>query len=65
MSKQIIVDIDQDGNPSIEGHGFNGPECTKFIEEISNALGSIRTKKTNREYTQLNRNTGRNIQRQR
>jgi len=65
MSKQIIIEIDQDGNPSIEGRGFNGPECTKFIEEISNALGSVKTNRTNREYTQINRNSNRNIQRQR
>jgi len=28
--KEVIIDIDPDGNCSIEGNGFVGPECAKF-----------------------------------
>jgi len=37
--KKIIVEIDEDGNCSLDGQGFVGPECSKFLGEVEEALG--------------------------
>lgn len=39
QSKQILIEIDQDGNASIDGQGFSGTECEKFLGEIEQSLG--------------------------
>lgn len=31
--------IDEDGDVTIEGKGFQGPECDELIKDISRALG--------------------------
>ncbi len=50
--KKCVIEIDEDGNCSIEGKGFVGPECHKFIGEIENDLGE-RVSSTNKpEYRQ-------------
>ena len=50
--KKIVIDIDPDGNCSIDGEGFIGPECGHFIGEIEEALGT-RTSQTDKpEYSQ-------------
>lgn len=43
--KQVVVEIDEEGNCSIDGQGFVGPECQKFIGEIESDLG-VRTSTT-------------------
>lgn len=61
--KQIIIDVDENGNCSIEGKGFKGPECEKFIEEISSAIGKTTDVKNTDEHSQRER--GRAVNRQR
>lgn len=60
--KQIVIDIDADGNCSIEGQGFVGPECGNFIKEIESVLGTRVTQKDKPEYRQRNVNRGRERQ---
>lgn len=52
MNKQIIIEIDKDGNCSLEGQGFVGSECGKFIGEIEKALGITTTSKKKQKYFQ-------------
>lgn len=40
--KQIIVTIDDKGNVSMEGEGFKGGVCHKFMAIFENALGKLR-----------------------
>jgi hypothetical protein len=37
--KKITILVDEDGNAQLEGHGFIGPECSRAMQEISQALG--------------------------
>lgn len=60
--KKIVIDIDSDGNCSIEGEGFVGPECGHFMEEIEEALGTVTTQKNKPEYSQRQTNRNRNRQ---
>ncbi len=56
QKKQIVIDIDENGDCSIEGVGFIGTECEKSIREIEQQLGS-RISATNKpEYRQRVRN---------
>jgi len=48
--KKIVIDIDPEGNCSIEGEGFVGPECSHFMEEIEEALGTRVEQKDKPEY---------------
>lgn len=48
--KHIIIDIDNEGNCSIDGKGFVGAECSKFIGEIQQELGHTKTQQTKPEY---------------
>lgn len=50
--KQVIIDIDSDGNCSIEGEGFIGPECSHFTGEIEEALGEQTSQRNKPEYDQ-------------
>lgn len=60
--KQIIIDIDQKGNCSIDGEGFIGPECSHFINEIEEALGKQISQKDKLEYNQRRTTKTRNHQ---
>lgn len=60
--KKIVIDIDQDGNCSIEGEGFVGPECSSFMEEIEEALGTRLTQTDKPEYSQRQTTSDRNRQ---
>ncbi len=51
-NKQIIIDIDPDGNCSIEGKNFVGTECQKFIGEIERQIGKVTSSKKKAEYGQ-------------
>ena len=49
MTKQIIINIEPDGNVNFEVQGVKGPEClnlTKFLEE----LGEVETRTYTSEY---------------
>lgn len=48
--KEIVIDIDQNGNCSVDGKGFVGAECQKFIGEIQKTIGCVRSKKIKQEY---------------
>lgn len=51
--KEIIIDIMEDGSVHMEGKGFKGPECEKFINELSAAFGGRVTKSLHKpEYFQ-------------
>ncbi len=60
--KQIVIDIDIDGNCSIEGEGFVGLECGHFLEEIEEALGTRTTQTDKQEYHQRQVTRGRDRQ---
>ncbi len=60
--KQIIIDIDNNGNCSVDGEGFVGPECSHFLNEIQEALGVEISKKDKPEYRQRNTIVSRNRQ---
>ena len=55
MAKSIVIEFDENGDCSIEGQSFAGPECDKALREVETALGQTtgRTKKP--EYTQRHR----------
>jgi hypothetical protein len=42
---EIIVEIDEVGNPTVEVIGFVGPGCTKLTEALEKVLGA-KTKDT-------------------
>ncbi len=60
--KQIIIDIDPEGNCSIDGEGFIGPECGHFVSEIEEALGTRISQKDKPEYRQRRTTSTRNRQ---
>lgn len=62
--KQIVIDIDSDGNCSVDGEGFIGPECKHFINEIEEALGTRISQKDKPEYSQRRTIGNRNLQRE-
>lgn len=48
--KSIIIDFDENGNPNIDGQGFVGTECSKFLSEIQVVLGEQINKIQKPEY---------------
>ena len=62
--KQIIIDIDNDGNCSIDGQGFQGTECAHFLNEIEEAIGTKVSETDKPEYDQRQQARGRNTQRE-
>lgn len=55
MPREIIIDIDQNGNATIEGKGFSGGECTKLTAAIEEALGDVTKRDFKPEYRQVAR----------
>jgi hypothetical protein len=37
--EEIVIDISENGDVTIEGKGFSGPECEKFIAEVGAVYG--------------------------
>ncbi len=62
MRKQIIIDVDPEGNCTIDGQGFQGPECSHFIDEIQKSLGQRTSIKNKPEYKQRRKIMDRNRQ---
>lgn len=60
--KKIVIDIDPEGNCSIEGEGFIGPECSHFMNEIEESLGTTTSEKEKPEYSQRRTTRSRNRQ---
>lgn len=52
MPKSIVIEFDDNGDCSIEGEGFAGPECDKALSEIETALGQTTSRTKKREYDQ-------------
>lgn len=52
-SKQITIDISENGECSINGEGFKGPECEKFIHEIQKEIGSVEVSARKPEYNAI------------
>ena len=52
MGKKIVVEINEDGDCSIEGHGFHGPDCDRAIREIEAALGTRTSTRCKPEYSE-------------
>lgn len=50
--KQIKIDIDENGDCSIDGQGFVGPECSNILREISDNLGITSNTTKKKEYSQ-------------
>ncbi len=65
MAKKITIDIDPKGNCKIEGEGFVGPECDKFLSEIESELGETTVSKQKPEYNERQRGQDRNTQQSR
>ena len=61
--KKIVIDIDEEGNCSIDGEGFVGPECANFIGEVEKALGTRTSQKNKPAYCQRAATRNRNLQR--
>jgi len=41
MKKIVEIDVDENGNVSLEGKGFEGIQCESFISKIINLLGFV------------------------
>jgi len=63
LSKEIIIEIDENGNCSLDGKGFIGPECEKAMAEIESVLGRTVNKVHKPEYSMINRTNVRNKER--
>ena len=50
MAREIYIEIDDEGNVTVEGKGFKGPECEMFTKELEHALGTIEKKTYKPEY---------------
>lgn len=59
LNKEIIVEIDENGNCSIEGKNFAGPECERHIRELQQKLGQLQTSSRTHEYQQKTTHTRR------
>lgn len=49
-NKTIVVDISKNGDVSVEGQNFSGPECHNFLKEISDAVGTTTSSTRKKEY---------------
>lgn len=50
--REIIVDIDKDGNSVITTKGFKGSDCLKATADLEKALGAKTSDVKTREYSQ-------------
>ena len=50
--KEITIDIDRQGNTTIEATGFAGGECKDLTRGIEEALGETKSVKLKPEYRQ-------------
>lgn len=48
--KEFVIDIDQQGNVTIDGKNFEGGECQKLSKEIEQALGVVTAVKLKPEF---------------
>ena len=55
MAKTIVIEFDENGDCSIEGQGFVGPECDRALSEIETALGQTTNRTKKPEFAQRQR----------
>lgn len=48
--KEIIVEIDGDGNINMEAIGFKGKACEVATKDFEDALGTLKNRKYKKEY---------------
>jgi hypothetical protein len=48
---RILVEIDEDGTPTIEVAGITGKGCLALTKTLEDALGSVTTRTTTKDYT--------------
>lgn len=51
-AKQVTVTVLPDGSVEIEGHGFVGPDCEKYLKVFEDALGVVKERKKKPEWNQ-------------
>ena len=51
-TKQIIVEVAEDGSIKIDAHGFSGASCEKATKFLEDALGTAGGRTRKPEYTQ-------------
>lgn len=61
--KKIVIEIDNEGNCSIDGQGFQGPECANFTNEVEESLGTKISHTNKPEYRQRRTTSNKNLQR--
>jgi hypothetical protein len=47
---RILVEIDEDGTPTIEVAGITGKGCLALTKALEDALGKVTTRTTTKEY---------------
>lgn len=50
MTKQVIIDIDAQGNTTVSVKGVKGASCTDLTKQIERALGKTASDKKTPEY---------------
>ena len=50
MRKYIIIEIDEEGNPTIDARGFSGDECVYATKPYEEALGKVKKEKKKPEF---------------
>ena len=50
--KTVIIEYDNEGNCSIDGKGFGGPECGRYLKELQVLLGEQISSNIKPEYSQ-------------
>lgn len=63
MSEEIIVIIDQTGEPKLEVKGVKGKACKDFSKALEQALGDVTSDTNTGEYYEAARTDIRNKQR--
>ena len=52
--KQIIINIDQDGEAKVEAMGFQGKGCAEATKAIEQAIGSVDKQTKKPEFDRVN-----------
>lgn len=60
MKHQIIIEIDEDDNVTLETHGFKGPKCVDEIKRITKNIATIDSTERTKEYYEQDKSTVKN-----
>jgi hypothetical protein len=50
LKYQIIIEIDEDDNITLETKGFKGPDCVSEIKKVTKEIATIESSKKTKEY---------------